>query len=180
MVRFILLISSMILILFGCDKEENPMEPQPKKMFKITVENISTAKMFSGSGIFNTPVGASNPAPVGPEDAYEFEFKASLGAKLSFASMFVQSNDLLYAPDGMGIMLFNQDGSPLTGDITTQIKFWDTGTEMNEMPGFGLNQAPRQMGPNMGTDESGVVKLVNDEFYYPAVVAVIRVTITTE
>ena len=94
--------------------------------------------------------------------------------------MFVQSNDLFYAPNGMGIKLFNQNGSPVVGDITSQIIFWDAGTEMNELPGFGLNQAPRQSGPDTGADENGTVRLVNDGFNYPSVSEVIRVTITNE
>ena len=76
--------------------------------------------------------------------------------------------------------LFNQNGSPIIGDITSQIKLWDAGIEMNEMPGFGLNQAPRQSGPYTGVDENGTVKIVNDGFNYPIISDVIRVTITIE
>lgn len=45
------------------------------------------------------------------------------------------------------------------------------------MPGFGLNQAPRQSGTNTGMDENGLVMPVNDGFTYPITSAVIRVTI---
>ena len=54
---------------------------------------------------------------------------------------------------------------------------WDAGTEVNEEPGVGLNQAPRQAGPNTGMTENGIVKMVNDGYTYPAVSEVIRVTI---
>lgn len=178
MFRRILIISLGILALAGCDKD--PVKPDPETMFKVTIENISTAKMFSATGVFNTPVGKSDPAPIGPGDAYEFSFSAAPGSKLSFATMLVQTNDIFYAPNGMGIRLFDSGGSPVTGDVTSQIMLWDAGTEVNEEPGFGLNQAPRQSGPNTGVDENGVVRLVNDGFTYPDVSQVIRVTIETQ
>ena len=51
---------------------------------------------------------------------------------------------------------------------------------MNEEPGVGPNQAPRQTGPNTGPDENGSVLLisdVSDGFTYPAVADVIKVTV---
>jgi hypothetical protein len=91
--------------------------------------------------------------------------------------MFVQSNDLFYAPDGAGIALFNSDGAPVSGDVTGQVQLWDAGTEVNQEPGVGPDQAPRQAGPDAGPDEDGVVQIVSDEFSYPATLATIRVTI---
>ena len=91
--------------------------------------------------------------------------------------MLVQTNDLFYAPGTNGISLFDSDGTPRTGDITDMIMLWDAGTEVNEKPGFGMYQAPRQSGPNMGMDENGVVEQVNDGFEYPGVSSVIKVTL---
>lgn len=56
---------------------------------------------------------------------------------------------------------------------------WDAGTEVNEEPGVGPNQAPRQPAPNTGPSEHGVVRPVRDGYTYPATAEVIRVTITT-
>jgi len=42
-----------------------------------------------------------------PGGSYQFNFTANPGEKLSLATMFVQSNDLFYAPNGMGINLFD-------------------------------------------------------------------------
>ena len=39
--------------------------------------------------LFNTPDGASSPAPIGPGGAYTFDVAAAPGAHLSFATMFV-------------------------------------------------------------------------------------------
>ena len=94
--------------------------------------------------------------------------------------MLVQSNDLFYAPDQNGIALYDANGDAVTGDMTSMIDLWDAGTEVNEEPGVGPNQAPRQSGPNTGTDENGTVELIaniNDGFTYPAVADVIEVTI---
>ena len=80
----------------------------------------------------------------------------------------------------MGIKLFEGSGMPITGDVTSQVMLWDAGTEVNEVPGVGLNQAPRQPAPNTGVDENGVVHLVNDGFSYADVSEIIKVTIETE
>ena len=121
----------------------------------------SLAANFANSGVFNTPLGADQSGPALPGDIYSFTFSASPGDYLSFATMFVQSNDLFYAPSGQGIALFDKDGNPIAGNVSDQVSLWDSGTEVDEEPGTGLNQAPRQSGPNTGDDESGLVVLEN-------------------
>ncbi|AUV84066.1 hypothetical protein C2R22_19230 [Salinigranum rubrum] len=131
-------------------------------------------------GAFDTPVGASSPGPLTPGDAYEFEFEGGADARLSFATMFVESNDLFFAPDPTGIALFS-DGDPVSGDVTDRVALWDAGTEVNEEPGAGPHQAPRQSGPDTGEAENGTVRLVSDVddgFAYPGVADVLSVTVT--
>jgi hypothetical protein len=99
--------------------------------------------------------------------------------RLTFATMFVASNDLFFAPDA-GIALFDDEGAPFEGDVTDQVLLWDAGTEVNEEPGVGGSQAPNQPEPNTGTEEAGVVLLigdVDDGFVYPPIADVIRVTV---
>lgn len=129
------------------------------------------------SGVFNTPRGDEKPGPALPGKVYEFVVTAKPGDRLSFTTMFGQSNDLFLAPDDKGIALFEK-GRPMSGDVTAQVRLWDAGTEVNEEPGFGLNQAPRQSAPNTGPSEKKPVALVHDRFTYPKVSDVIRVTIT--
>jgi len=131
------------------------------------------------SGIFNTPTGAEGPGPLLPGNTYGFSFTATLDERLSFATMLVQTNDLFYAPTGSGIELFDGQ-TAISGDITNMLILWDAGTEMNEMPGVGLNQAPRQSGADTGDDESGLVVPVNDGYMYSTPGSVLRVTITPE
>ena len=129
----------------------------------------------ASSGVFNTPEGASAPGPLFPGGSYTFEVMAEPGDFLAFATMLVQSNDLFYAPDETGIALFS-GSTPTSGDVTSQIQLWDAGTEVNQLPGVGSDQAPRQAGPDTGADEAGNVRLVDDDYFYPT--PVIRVTIT--
>jgi hypothetical protein len=116
------------------------------------------------SGVFNTPVGESGPGPLFPGQAYEFTFSTTMTtSQLSLATMLVQSNDIFASPDGQGIPVFGPDGSLWVGerDITDQLAFWDAGTELNQAPGMGPDQAPRQAGPDSGAAE-GVVRPFND------------------
>ena len=145
--------------------------------FTVRIENVNQPKSFFASG--------SVPGLVMPGEQQEFTFEAGpvtlpeATTKLSLLTMFVQSNDLFFAPDEMGITLY-ENGARVTGDVTDQIALWDAGTEVNEEPGVGANQAPRQGGPNTGDDENGTVVLVSqngDGFTYPAVNELIEVTI---
>lgn len=134
-----------------------------------------------GSGLFNVPVGDTNPGPALPGRAYEFAFTAAPGCKLSLTSMFGQSNDLFYSTDETGIALFDANGAPLTGDLTAKLVLWDAGTEVNQEPGAGPDQGPRQKAMNTGADENGVVRRVadvKDGFTYPPVTGTLRVTLS--
>jgi hypothetical protein len=129
------------------------------------------------SGVVTMPVGEKAAGPILPGKAYEFSFPAAPGQRLTLAMMFGQSNDLFYAPGANAIALFDRKGKPLTLDVTRELALWDAGTEVNEEPGLGANQAARQPAPNTGPTEHAMVRLVHDRFHYPAVTSVIRVSI---
>jgi len=84
-----------------------------------------------------------------------FTARALPGDRLVFVAMFVESNDLFYSPASHAIELFDAEGRALAGDVTTEVTLWDAGTELNEAPGAGPNQAPRQTGPNTSPAEMG-------------------------
>ena len=130
-------------------------------------------------GIFNTPVGADKPGPLLPGGVYEFSFDGTEGMKFNLIAMYGQSNDLFYSPKA-ALDLFDKHGNPLGGDITDKLLLWDAGTEINQAPGIGDEQAPRQKMANTGKTENGVVHLVKDGFTYPNTNDVLRVTITAE
>ena len=130
-------------------------------------------------GVFNMPFGAETPGPIGPGGMYEFGFTAKPGMKLSLITMFGQSNDWFYAADPDGIKLF-ENGKPVSGDITSKFFLWDAGTEKDEEPGIGPNQAPRQKAPNSGETENGKVHKVKDTKYQGKNSQFFRVTITAQ
>ncbi len=140
--------------------------------FTVTIENVFTGKDYFVSGVTNV---------IMPGMSESFTFNAGKGYYLSFATMLVQSNDLFYAPNPNGIALYDTNGTPTTGDVTNMIDLWDAGTEVNEMPGMGENQPPRQSGENTGTDENGTIKLiadVSDGFMYPSTSDIIKIDLT--
>ncbi len=144
--------------------------------------NIPTLDGEKAGEVFNMPVGSSSPGPILPGSKYEFTFEARAGDNLSFATMLAATNDVFFAPNDEGIALFDSDGDPINGDVTDQVYLWDAGTEVNEQPGLGPNTVTNQLAPNTGNDENQPVQLlsnVNDGFTYPAVNAVLKVTLTS-
>jgi hypothetical protein len=128
-------------------------------------------------GADDRPVGSDAGGPIPPGKGYEFEVTAAPGQTLSLAWMFGQSNDLFYSND-RPIALFDAAGKPVTGEMTRQLALWDAGTEMNEEPGLGPNQGPRQETPDAGIAEHQGIAHVHDKFSYPRTTDVLRLTIT--
>ena len=101
--------------------------------FLVTIANSGAAPAYSASGVFNTPVGAAAPGPLPPGGVYSFTVTARAGDRLSFATMFVQSNDLFFAPGSQGIPVFS-GGKAREREVTHLLRLWDAGTEVNQAP----------------------------------------------
>lgn len=196
----LLVLSGALLAFTGCTNSDNDVtadslaEGSTSANFTVTIENVITPKPIFQSGVFNTPVGKDAPSPLFPMDAYEFEIDAGPvvlpmdgGTRLSFVTMFVQSNDLFFAPGEEGIALYDADGNPLgadgPADVTDQVLLWDAGTEVNEATG-SADQKPQQEpdATDQGEDENGVVTEVTDNVdafgnFIPDNDAVIKVTV---
>ena len=182
-----LLAGSLFLISCGSDNENENNDTSTnasndeansidgKKSFTITVKNISK-NVFWESGVANTPDGAETAGPALPGNSYTVEFEAVKGHKLSFATMLVKTNDWFFAPDQAGIALYDDNGQPITGDITDQIKAWDAGTEEDEPFGAGESQ-PLNSGdnPDKGTATTENVAEVTADELPAAVNAMIKV-----
>lgn len=123
-------------------------------------------------------VTAINPLKVG--ESAELSFSANSGSKLAFFSMFAESNDLFYSFDDKGIELFDKEGEPIKGDLTDKVMLWDAGTEENQEPALGADQAPRQKAPNTGKAETKAIEMVKDAFSYPKTSEVLKVTLTND
>lgn len=178
MFKKLTLSAAVLVLIVACENTDD----MTQKDFTVRIENISQAKTYPASGVFNTPVGASEAGPLLPGNSFESHFSAAIGQKLSFAAMFGQSNDFFYAPDGEGIDLYDAMGNQITGDITDQVMLWDAGTELNQEPGLGADQAPRQSAANTGAaDSDNTVRPAADSFNnLPLVADVIQVTLTSE
>ena len=145
----------------------------------MLAKSLEGGKGIRSVAFFKTPVGAGSPGPITPGAAYEVTISAMPGDRLTLTTMMGQSNDWFYAPAESGIPLF-ENGKPISGDITSKIILWDAGTEVNQEPGIGPDQGPRQKAPNTGEAENGVVRNAKDVKYGPAfskVSSVMHVTI---
>jgi len=101
----------------------------------ITIENVLDSKPVVESGTFK---GVGTPPVVFPGQSVSFSFYAAKNQYITFASMYGWSNDLFFAPANPGIKLYNADGTPITGDVSSQIKLWDNGTRVNQVPGMSV------------------------------------------
>lgn len=113
--------------------------------------------------------GEAGAPPIAKDGVFEFQVTAEPGQKLTFASMYVPSNDIFFAPKQSGIELFDDDDNARSADVTSQIGVYDAGTEKNQKPGFGPLSAPLQENPGDGIDEDGNVRSisnVDDGFSY--------------
>lgn len=141
--KFPLLILAISAILVSCNGEGEKRT--------IAFENISSAKDYAQSGTFQA-TGSS--VEVMPGQEIQITFTAQKGQNLMFATMYGNSWDLFFAPDNPGIELFDNDGNPLTGDISNRVKLWDAGTKKNNDPRRSKANQPRE-------DEDGKVVEIN-------------------
>lgn len=98
----------------------------------ITVENVLDSKPLVESGTFQ---GIGTPPVILPGESVSFSFWAAKNQSLTFATMYGWSNDLFFAPENPGIRLYHDDGTPITGNVSSQVKLWDNGTRVNQVPG---------------------------------------------
>jgi hypothetical protein len=178
----LLLAASAVLTACGDDDDGSPPagDGAASEKFTVTIENIGEVKLFTGSGVFDTPVGAAKPGAITPGKKYEFTIEAGRKQRLSFATMLAATNDLFFAPNGEGIALYDEHGEPISADVTDQIQLWDAGTELNEEPKVGPNTVSKQAGPNTGPAENGDVLDIadtTDPFVYPSVSDVMKVSV---
>ena len=70
--------------------------------------------------------------------------------------MLVNTNDWFIAYNNEGFPLFGEDGqTPYSGfSASTKSYLYDAGTEVDQAVGFGVDQAPRQAGPNIGAPDA--------------------------
>lgn len=144
----------VIVFLAACSKDKEA-EQQSNT---ITIENVLDSKPLVESGTFK---GTGTPPVILPGQSVSFTFSAAKNQRLTFATMYGWSNDLFFAPENPGIKLYNDDGTPITGDVSTQIKLWDNGTRVNQAPGMNVTHpgtavtSPQNIKEVTSTDDYG-------------------------
>ncbi len=138
----------------------------------ISFENVLEPKDFVESGTFVGMGSEDVNAPVVlPGQSIRFTFHAGKGQALMFATMYGASKDWFFAPENPGLQLYNNDGVPMTGDVSSQIKLWDNGTKAgmtDEKEDAGIMMVP-------DIDASKLMKL---ELNYMASSSEFELTIT--
>ena len=132
--------------------------------------------------VLKTPAGADAPGLLLPGRTYQTTvFLEPAEPNLSLAFMYVLSNDLFLGSPAGGIALWDEMGNPVSGDVTSSVYLWDTGTEHNQPPGEGDSQPLMQGAPDTGdADRDNTLRLANDGYDYPAVADLIRVVVTPQ
>lgn len=133
----------VLVALTGCEDEADDIDVfEDTFPFRMTIENVAPFQVLK-SGTIGT-------APIGFLETMEIRFTAGREQYVSFATMMSESNDWFFAPIASGIPLFDPLGSPISGDVTSYVKLWDAGTELDQVPGFGDAVGTRQPMPGVG------------------------------
>ncbi|WP_143305096.1 spondin domain-containing protein [Chitinophaga vietnamensis] len=130
-------------------KDDNTMMP-PDMPYTFKVDNVQQVQPFVETGTFK---GEGTPPVIRPGQSVSVTFSAGKGQAVSFATMYGWSNDLFFAPANPGIALYDASGNPVEGDVSSQIRLWDNGSKINQMPGAS--------NPHNSADQNGVVMEVN-------------------
>jgi hypothetical protein len=152
-----LTLAAIPFFLVSCNNDDND-KTETGMLSTITVENVLDSKPLVESGTFKNS-GAS--PVVMPGESISFQFSAAKGQALSFATMYGWSNDLFFAPANPGISLYKEDGTPIEGNVSNQIKLWDNGTRINQTPGANVvhpgtaETASKNITEVNGQDEQG-------------------------
>ena len=149
-----LVIGAFPLLLISCDQFGDVEIHIPS----ITIENVLNSKPLVESGTFkNTGVSPL----IKPGESVAFQFSAAKGQAVTFVCMYGWSNDLFFAPANPGIKLYQDNGTPIEGDVSGQLKLWDNGTRINQVPGATVSHpgtaetTPKNITEVSGTDAQG-------------------------
>lgn len=130
-----------VFTLFSCNDSDHNMMDLPSQR-TITFENIVTPKDFVQSGSFQ---GTGIPPIILPGQSTSITFSAGKAQALMFATMYGASKDWFFASKQPGIKLFNDNGTAITGDVSSSVLLWDNGTKDNmtgQMENKPITQVP--------------------------------------
>ena len=124
----------------------------------------STLTGMNGVGTVGTVATQTNPG----QTATFSVTPTAQAPVLSFVTMAGETNDAFLGTPAAGVTLLGAGGAPrpaaeVQAELERMLALWDAGTEANEVPAAGPNQAPRQAAPNTGPadPDSGVRRYVD-------------------
>jgi hypothetical protein len=171
---------ALTLAACGANDSADPGDSANAREFQLKIENIAPWTLLKVSGQ-NTIAGTMITGNALPGQAYEVRFTAGPGHYLTFASSLIESNDWFFGLDPEGLPLY-VDGQQMVGDITSYVRLWDAGTEINQELGVGNatcgNQPTRDYGaPDPDSRVRRVTETVVGGSPVPAISSMIRVTL---
>jgi hypothetical protein len=148
---------ALLPLTFAACKKNNDNTPATQSQKStITIENVLKSEPLVESGTFQ---GTGSPALILPGQSVTFQFSAAKGEAITFASMYGSSNDLFFAPANPGIQVYDTNGNPIEGDVSSQVKLWDNGTRVNQAPGAAVTHPgiaeSKSIAEVKGTDAQG-------------------------
>ena len=182
------LLAATLTIGFAACTDDHAMpvdNPPTPTSFTVQLDNIAPWTVLKSGLQAQQTTGTTGAA--GPGGAFEMTFTAGKKQSVSFATMFGESNDWFFAPGPAGIALYDANGAPISGDVTSQVTLWNAGTEIDQEPGVGDATGPHQPSPNFGAAdpdptvrEIPLVATLTDgsTFARPATDQMIKVTLT--
>ncbi len=127
-----LALAAIPFLLLSCNDNDDD-KTDAGTLSSITIENVLDSRPLVESGTFKN---TGTPPVFMPGESFSIQFSAAKGQALAFTTMYGWSNDLFFAPVNPGIGLYKEDGTPIEGDVSSQIKLWDNGTRINQVPGM--------------------------------------------
>lgn len=168
-----LLVGALVVCMTGVStitwaKSEHRENAHERKT--ISFENVTELKDFVQTGTFQ---GKGTPPLLQPGQQTEVKFYAAKGQTLSFVTMYGNSKDLFFAPVNPGIALFDASGNAITGDVSSQVKLWDNGTNINSDPSRPATQQ------NTGMEDKNVTEITGTDgsYNYPMASEMMKLTL---
>lgn len=151
--------------------------PRPLLQYlAVDVPGVEVIDVLAAGGV--SPDGNYDESAMLPGQQASVTRTPLTATHMTLIFMFAWSNDVVVS----GVFPIDATSAPADAGPTTALAMYDAGTEVNQEPGAGADQAPLQTAPNTGADEGGVItEFAGDDGFghvYPLVQDFARVEIT--